>query len=119
MVEMLGVLAVIGVLSIAGIQGYKKAVNKMHANEIMNLVMMVYNEHFARTVFGNSPLYLCSNALPSNVTSTYKTACDNSNLEMNRPGWTLNSFTIVSYRITTTRHSIYIGGVGSCMFVRS
>ena len=36
MVEMLGTLAIIGVLSIAGIMGYSYAVDKYHANQIMN-----------------------------------------------------------------------------------
>ena len=36
MVEMLGVLAVIGVLSIGGIQGYTYAMNKYRANNILN-----------------------------------------------------------------------------------
>ncbi len=43
MVEMLGVLAVIGVLSIGGIAGYRYAMNKYRANEIiseLNLVAM-------------------------------------------------------------------------------
>ena len=36
MVEMLGVLAVVGVLSIGGVAGYRYAVDKMNANEIIN-----------------------------------------------------------------------------------
>ena len=36
MVEMLGVLAIIGVLSIGGIAGYRYAMNKYRANEIIN-----------------------------------------------------------------------------------
>ena len=36
MVEMLGTLAIIGVLSIGGIMGYSYAVDKYHANQIMN-----------------------------------------------------------------------------------
>ena len=36
MVEMLGVLAVVGVLSIGGIQGYSYAMNKYRANQILN-----------------------------------------------------------------------------------
>ena len=44
MVEMLGVLAIVGVLSILGIAGYKKAMSKIHANELMDLAMKVYNE---------------------------------------------------------------------------
>ena len=36
MTEMLGVLAVLGVLSIGGVQGYRYAMNKYHANEVVN-----------------------------------------------------------------------------------
>jgi len=36
MVEMLGVLAIIGVLSIGGIAGYTLAMNRYRANEILN-----------------------------------------------------------------------------------
>ena len=36
MVEMLGTLAIIGVLSIGGIMGYSYAVDRYHANQIMN-----------------------------------------------------------------------------------
>ena len=36
MVEMLGVLAVVGVLSIGGVAGYRYAIDKMNANEIIN-----------------------------------------------------------------------------------
>jgi len=39
MVEMLGVLAIIGVLSIGGIAGYTMAMNKYQANEIVNVIM--------------------------------------------------------------------------------
>jgi len=39
MVEMLGVLAIIGVLSIGGIAGYTLAMNKYRANEIVNAVV--------------------------------------------------------------------------------
>ena len=38
MVEMLGVLAIIGVLSIGGIQGYTYAMNKYRANNVLNEV---------------------------------------------------------------------------------
>ena len=47
MVEILGVLAVIGVLSIGGIQGYRYAFTKYRANDIVNAVNMrasdIYN----------------------------------------------------------------------------
>ena len=36
MVEMLGVLAIIGVLSVGGITGYKMAMDRHRANEILN-----------------------------------------------------------------------------------
>lgn len=40
MVEMLGVLAIIGVLSIGGIAGYRVAMNHKKANDIINDVMI-------------------------------------------------------------------------------
>ena len=42
MVEMLGVLAIIGVLSIGGIAGYTTAMKSYKANEIANAVSMLY-----------------------------------------------------------------------------
>ena len=41
MVEMLGVLAIIGVLSIGGIAGYRTAMDKYHANEIINSINLL------------------------------------------------------------------------------
>ncbi|MBQ8557453.1 MAG: hypothetical protein IJ440_01510, partial [Alphaproteobacteria bacterium] len=40
MVEMLGVLAVTGVLSVGGIMGYRFAMDKYRANDIINEVNM-------------------------------------------------------------------------------
>ena len=40
MVEMLGVLAIIGVLSIGGISGYRYAMNRHEANQIVNDITM-------------------------------------------------------------------------------
>jgi len=54
MVEMLGVLAVIGVLSIIGIAGYKKAMNKMKANELMNVISALYNHTQIRAEMNSS-----------------------------------------------------------------
>lgn len=48
MVEMLGVLAIIGVLSIGGIAGYTLAMNRYRANEILNAASMVAIEAVAR-----------------------------------------------------------------------
>ena len=39
MVEMLGVLAIIGVLSLGGIAGYTMAMNKVRANDIVSAVV--------------------------------------------------------------------------------
>lgn len=44
MTEMLGVLAVIGVLSIGGVQGYTYAMNKYRTNNILNELNMSSNE---------------------------------------------------------------------------
>ena len=41
MVEMLGVLAIIGVLSVGGIYGYTVAMNKYKANEIVQVASML------------------------------------------------------------------------------
>ena len=41
MVEMLGVLAIIGVLSIGGIAGYTQAMRRYRANEILNAISML------------------------------------------------------------------------------
>ena len=41
MVEMLGTLAIIGVLSIGGVQGYRYAMHKYHSNEIVNELNLI------------------------------------------------------------------------------
>ena len=44
MIEMLGVLAIIGVLSVGGIAGYSKAMNKFKTNKVAdNVSMLVAN----------------------------------------------------------------------------
>ena len=64
MVEMLGVLAVIGVLSIGGIAGYTFAMNKYRSNQILNEVniashslatMLMTNEREAMTLTLGNP----------------------------------------------------------------
>ena len=44
MVEMLGVLAVIGVLSIGGIAGYNYAISKHRANQVLQDIRLLYQE---------------------------------------------------------------------------
>ena len=41
MIEMLGVLAIIGVLSVGGIAGYSKAMNKFKTNKVADQVSMI------------------------------------------------------------------------------
>ena len=52
MVEMLGVLAIIGVLSIGGIAGYTMAMNRYRANEIIDMA----NKYAALAFSGNQTL---------------------------------------------------------------
>ena len=55
MVEMLGVLAIIGVLSIGGISGYSKAMSKYRVNKTLDQIsMLVIN---IRTLFSSSVNY--------------------------------------------------------------
>ena len=55
MVEMLGVLAIIGVLSVGGISGYSKAMAKYKLTKAQDqIVMLLMN---IRTVYATSPSY--------------------------------------------------------------
>lgn len=44
MIEMLGTLAIIGVLSIGGIAGYNYAINKHRANQVLQDIRLIYQE---------------------------------------------------------------------------
>ncbi len=48
MVEMLGVLAIIGVLSVGGIAGYTLAMNKYRQAEVSNAIALTYVEAVAQ-----------------------------------------------------------------------
>ena len=91
MVEMLGVLAIIGVLSIVGIAGYKKAMNKIRANELMDLALKLYNERVVRdltqpaTGYTSNQLWL--RATGDGVSSTQ-------NIGWEKPSWTDDNFNI-------------------------
>lgn len=52
MIEMLGVLAIIGVLSAAGLYGYQKAMMKHKANKTINQIATIINN--IHTAFANS-----------------------------------------------------------------
>lgn len=56
MVEMLGVLAIIGVLSIGGIAGYTMAMNKYRANEIVNAIVQAAIECRTRGTFSETEI---------------------------------------------------------------
>ena len=55
MIEMLGVLAIVGVLSIGGIAGYSKAMAKYKVNKTLDQVSMLITN--VRTAFGNQSSY--------------------------------------------------------------
>jgi len=55
MIEMLGVLAIIGVLSVGGIAGYSKAMAKYKQNKLGDQISMLITN--IRTLYGNSSDY--------------------------------------------------------------
>ena len=55
MIEMLGVLAIIGVLSVGGIAGYSKAMAKYKQNKLGDQISMLITN--IRTLYGNSQNY--------------------------------------------------------------
>ena len=124
MVEMLGVLAVVGLLSIVGIYGYKKAMIKIRANELMDMAMKVHNENLAWLTLNPTATTtngsLCSNSFPDSVTAeaAVKTKCNSRNLALDKPTWAkLDSFAVrsnVRPNATGTYHNIIFHGVGDC-----
>lgn len=55
MIEMLGVLAIVGVLSVGGIAGYSKAMNKFKTNKIGDQIQMISTN--IRTLFSSQRAY--------------------------------------------------------------
>ena len=55
MIEMLGVLAIIGVLSVGGIAGYSKAMNKFKTNKVADNVSMIVTN--IRTLYAQQSTY--------------------------------------------------------------
>ena len=55
MIEMLGVLAIVGVLSVGGIAGYSKAMNKFKTNKVNDQVQMISTN--IRTLFSSQRTY--------------------------------------------------------------
>ena len=60
MVEMLGVLAIIGVLSVGGIAGYKMAMQQYLKNERLKLFSSIHTAVNSSLMNKNSSLYCCS-----------------------------------------------------------
>ena len=81
MVEMLGVLAIIGVLSIGGIAGYSMAMNRYRANEALDMAtkfaVVLYSAKQTAAATGNafteSNYSLYSTGLTTDSTNTNKT----------------------------------------------
>ena len=66
MIEMLGVLAIIGVLSVGGISGYSKAMAKFKLTKAQDQISMILIN--VRTAFASSPSYkLLTNATAINL----------------------------------------------------
>ena len=55
MIEMLGVLAIVGVLSVGGIAGYSKAMNKFKTNKIIDQITMISTN--IRTLYSGQRTY--------------------------------------------------------------
>ncbi len=76
MVEMLGVLAIIGVLSIGGIAGYSMAMNRYRANEALDMAnkfaVVIYSSYQTASAMGNnwSTPTLASSGLINSGSST-------------------------------------------------
>ncbi len=58
MVEMLGVLAIIGVISLGGIAGYKMAMERYQANQIANEINLMRNDAKIKLAQGEQKLFL-------------------------------------------------------------
>ena len=77
MVEMLGVLAIIGVLSIGGIAGYSMAMNRYRANEALDMAnkfaVVIYSGYHTASAMGNTwsaPTLAGSGLIDSGDTTT-------------------------------------------------
>ena len=55
MIEMLGVLAIVGVLSVGGIAGYSKAMNKFKTNKVIDQINMISTN--IRTLYSSQRTY--------------------------------------------------------------
>ena len=79
MVEMLGVLAIIGVLSVGGVYGYGVAMKKHKANELLHQASMLATTVSAQIMSGKNPTTLDSFANSDLGTFTLETYTDGDN----------------------------------------
>ena len=77
MIEMLGVLAIVGVLSVGGIAGYSKAMEQFKVNKIIqdynSLIfgLLEYRQNFQKNVVGEpnlTDIIIALNLVPNNWT---------------------------------------------------
>ena len=111
MIEMLGVLAIIGVLSAAGLYGYQKAMMKHKANKTINQIATIINN--IHTAFANS----ASSKTPyANMCDSSGEGCDATNkliqlnvfpeemLRTTEPGGTTKVYNLYQGEVTVTVH---------------
>lgn len=77
MIEMLGVLVIIGVLSIGGISGYSKAMEKIKTNKTINLITAAYVN--VKTLCKNQPCDEGEGPMPSLLYPEDLIGCRSSN----------------------------------------
>jgi len=68
MIEMLGVLAIIGVLSVGGIAGYSKAMNKYRINKAIEQITLIAGN--VKTFFGPQKNYVGAGCVGNNCDTT-------------------------------------------------
>ena len=73
MVEMLGVLAVMGVLSIGAVMGFNYGMNKHRANQVLSDIRLIYQETRIPSVMHN---IVNNNSLPENLEIEQQSAYD-------------------------------------------
>ena len=113
MVEMLSVLAIVGLLSIVGIAGYKKAMLKYKVNELMNLASILYNETKARAILQPDKLASEMTAEEKNKFKLYLTASANpastnevGNLGLTKPSFMTHAYFNILVNLVNSTYSI-------------
>ena len=106
MIEMLGVLAIIGVLSVGGIAGYSKAMAKFKANKTIDLISHTVAN--TRILFGSQRDY---GDLGTDWSSTVQSMAVNAKLFPDEAVRTTSSGTGANATTTTTFENAYAGSV--------